>query len=211
MTALEQARQRAARAAKRPAEETAAHQGKLDRYRASQQAKADGSGGRPGRPPKPADQAALVCAAQAGQERAAAAPQRALADPGNGNVPKGSTTGRHCPIMPARTCGCMRARNLRALASGRQVIVAMLLHGTQIGAGALHPLLKAGRANPDATGVTRPIGTALPGAGYASEANFTAGCEAACRPPSATRPQPPAVTRPAARPSPPPGPAWPPR
>ncbi|MGH3158668.1 MAG: hypothetical protein ACRDNF_19115, partial [Streptosporangiaceae bacterium] len=43
---------------------------------------------------------------------------------------------------------------------------------------ALHPLLKAGRANLDAIGVTRPIGTALFDAGYASEANFTAGCEA---------------------------------
>ena len=56
-TALEQARQRAAKAAKRLAEETAAHQQKLDRYQESQQAKASGGGGRAGRPPKPMDQA----------------------------------------------------------------------------------------------------------------------------------------------------------
>ncbi len=91
-TALEQARQRAARAAKRLAGETAAHQEKLDRYQASQQAKAGGGGGRAGRPPKPMDQAAKVCAARAGQERADAALQRALADPDEGNVPKGNTT-----------------------------------------------------------------------------------------------------------------------
>jgi len=178
VTALEQARQRAARAARRLAEETAAHQEKLDRYQASQQAKAEGSGGRAGRPAKPMDQAAKVCAARAEQERAAAALQRALADPNKGNVPKGNTTDPHCRIMPAKTGGCMCARNLQALANDRQVILALLLHDNPIDVGALHPLLKAGRANLDAIGVTRPIGRALFDAGYASEANFTAGCEA---------------------------------
>ena len=176
-TALEQARQRAAKAAKRLAEETAAHQQKLDRYQESQQAKASG-GGRAGRPPKPMDQAAKVCAAQSGQERADAALQRALADPNKGNVPKGNTTDPHCRIMPAKTGGYMCARNLQALASDRQIILAMLLHDNPIDVGALHPLLKAGRANLDAIGITRAIGKALFDAGYASEANFTASCEA---------------------------------
>jgi len=177
-TALEQARQRAAKAAKRLAEETAAHQQKLERHQASQQAKAEGGGGRAGRPPKPMDQAAKVCAAQAGQERADAALQRALADPNKGNVPKGNTTDPHCRIMPAKTGGYMCARNLQALANDRQIILAMLLHDNPIDVGALHPLLKAGRANLDAIGITRHIGTALFDAGYASEANFTASCEA---------------------------------
>lgn len=177
-TALEQARQRAAKAAKRLAEQTAARQEKLDRYQASQQAKASGGGGRAGRPPKPADQAAKVCAARAGQERAAAALQRALADPNKGNVPEGNTTGPHCRIMPAKTGGYMCARNLQALASDRQIILAMLLHDNPIDVGALHPLLKAGRASLSAIGITRHIGTALSDAGYASEASFTAGCEA---------------------------------
>ena len=150
VTALEQARQRAAKAAQRLAEETAAHQEKLGRYQASQQAKAEGCGGRAGRPPKPMDRAAKVCAARAEQERAAAALQRALADPGKGNVPKGNTTDPHCRIMPAKTGGYMCARNLQALANDRQVILAMLLHDNPIDVGALHPLLKAGRANLDA-------------------------------------------------------------
>ena len=102
VTVLEQALQRAAKAAQRLAEETAAHQEKLDRYQESQQAKADGSGGRAGRPPRPMDQAAKVCTARAEQERAAAALQRALADPNKGNVPKGNTTDPHCRIMPAK-------------------------------------------------------------------------------------------------------------
>jgi transposase len=178
VTALEQARQRAVKAAKRLAEETAAHQEKLDRHQASQQARAAGGGGRAGRPPKPMDQAALVCAARAGQERAAAALQRALADPDKGNVPKGNTTDPHCRIMPAKTGGYMCARNLQALASDQQIILAMLLHDNPIDVGALHPLLKAGRASLDAIGITTPIGKALFDAGYASEANFTADCEA---------------------------------
>jgi transposase len=178
VTALEQARQRAAKAAQRLAGETAAHQEKLDRHQASQQAKASGGGGRAGRPPKPMDQAAKVCAARAGQERAAAALQRALAGPGKGNVRKGNTTGPHCRIMPAKTGGYLCARNLQALAGDQQIILALLLHDNPIGVGALHPLLKAGRASLDAIGVTRPIGTALFDAGYASEAGFTAGCEA---------------------------------
>ena len=177
-TALEQARQRAVKAAKRLADETATHQQKLDRYQESQQAKASGGGGRAGRPPKPMDQAAKVCAAWSEQERADAALQRALADPNKGNVPKGNTTDPHCRIMPAKTGGYMCARNLQVLANDRQIILAMLLHDNPIDVGALHPLLKAGRASLDAIGITRHIGTALFDAGYASEANFTAGCEA---------------------------------
>jgi transposase len=177
-TALEQARQRAAKAAKRLAEETTAHQEKLDRHQESRQAKASGKGGRAGRPPKPMDQAANVLAARAGQERADAALQRALADPGKGSVPKGNTTDPHCRVMPAKAGGYMCARNLQALANDRQVILAMLLHDNPIDVAALHPLLKAGRANLDAIGITGKIGTALFDAGYASEDNFTAGCEA---------------------------------
>ena len=178
VTALEQALQRAAKAAQRLAEETAAHQEKLDRYQESQQAKADGSGGRAGRPPRPVDQAAKVCAARAEQERAAAALQRALADPNKGNVPKGNTTDPHCRIMPAKAGGYMCCRNLQGLANDQQIILALLLHDNSVDTGALHPLLKVGRANLDAIGVTKPIGTALSDAGYASEANFTAECEA---------------------------------
>lgn len=178
VTVLEQALQRAAKAAQRLAEETAAHQEKLDRYQESQQAKADGSGGRAGRPPRPMDQAAKVCTARAEQERAAAALQRALADPNKGNVPKGNTTDPHCRIMPAKAGGYMCCRNLQGLANDQQIILALLLHDNSVDTGALHPLLKAGRANLDAIGVTKPIGTALFDAGYASEANFTAECEA---------------------------------
>ena len=100
------------------------------------------------------------------------------AGPNKGNVPKGNTTDPHCRIMPAPTGGYMCARNLQALANDRQIILAMLLHDNPIDVGALHPLLKVGRANLDAIGITRAIGQVLFDAGYASEANFTADCEA---------------------------------
>ena len=210
-TALEQARQRAAKAAKRLAEETAAHQQKLDRYQASQQAKASGGGGRAGRPPKPADQAAKICAARAGQERADAALQRALADPNKGNVPKGNTTDPHCRIMPAKTGGYMCARNLQALANDRQIILAMLLHDNPIDVGALHPLLKAGRASLDAIGITRASDRPCSTPDTPPRPTSPPTARPACWQPCTTRPPPAAATRPAARPSPPPGPAWPPR
>src|SRR6266853_4895379 len=73
------------------------------------------------------------------------------------------------PIMPAKTGGYMCARNLQSLANDQQIILALLLHDNPIDVGALHPLLKAGRANLDATGITRHIGTALFDAAYASE------------------------------------------
>jgi hypothetical protein len=120
------------------------------------------------------DQAAKVCAARAGQERAGAALQRALADPDKGTVPTGNTTDPHCRIMPAKAGGYMCARNLQALASDRQIILAMLLHDNPIDVGALHPLLKTGRASLDAIGITTPIGKALFDAGYACEASLLA-------------------------------------
>src|SRR5438552_1245686 len=86
---------------------------------ASKEARPEGAGGRAGRPPRPMDQGAKVGAARAEEERAAAALQRALADPNKGNVPKGNTTDPHCRIMPAKAGGYMCARNLQALANDR--------------------------------------------------------------------------------------------
>lgn len=80
--------------------------------------------------------------------------------------------------MLAKAGRYMCARNPQALANDRQVILAMLLHDNPIDVGAPHPLLKAGHASLDAVGITTPIGKALFDAGYASEANFTADCEA---------------------------------
>ena len=98
VAALEQARQRAARAAKRLAGETAAHQEKLDRYQASQQAKASGGGGRPGGPAAQADGPGgegLRRPVRAGTRRRGAAARDGR--PGQGKRPQGQ---HHRPALP---------------------------------------------------------------------------------------------------------------
>jgi len=178
LTALERARRRAAAAAEQLAKQTAEQQAKLERHRVGQQAKAGGGHGAPGRPPKPMDQAPRVLAARAEHEHAHQALARAMADPNKGNIPKGNTTDPHCRIMPAKTGGYICAYNLQALANRGQIILAITLHDNPVDVAALHPLLQAGRANLNAAGISEPIGTALFDAGYASEDNLTAPCEA---------------------------------
>jgi len=178
ITALEQARRRAADAAERLARKSAEQQAKLERHHAGQRTKADGGHGAPGRPPKPMNQARAVLTARAEDERARQALVRALADPNKGNIPKGNITDPHCRIMPAKTGGYMCAYNLQALANPAQILLAITLHDNSVDVAALHPLLQAGRANLDAAGISEPIGTALFDAGYASEDNFTAPCQA---------------------------------
>jgi hypothetical protein len=77
----------------------------------------------------------------------------------------------------------------------------------------LHPLLAAGAANLAAAGIPDRMRQALSDAGYASEDNFTAPCDAELyiavtrESPSATCSRPSAAA-PAANASPPPGPSW---
>ena len=80
--------------------------------------------------------------------------------------------------MPLKKGGFDQLYNLQALAGRRQVIFAVGTHPSTVDAGALHPLLAAAAANLAAAGITEPIGKALWDAGYASEDNFTAPCQA---------------------------------
>jgi transposase len=92
--------------------------------------------------------------------------------------PKANPTDPASRIMPLKRGGFDQLYNLQALAGRDQVIFAIGTHDNTTGTGALHPLLAAGTANLAAAGITGRIGTALSGAGYASDANFTAGCDA---------------------------------
>jgi hypothetical protein len=80
--------------------------------------------------------------------------------------------------MPLKKGGYDQLHNLQAFAGRRQVIFAIGTHPSTTDTTALHPLLAAAAANLAAAGVAAPIGAALFDAGYASEANFTAGCQA---------------------------------
>jgi transposase len=167
------------------AERLAAEAGaKVADYQARAAAKAAaGSRKRPdGRVPVPADRhitvrrarQALATAEQA-LEQAKAAPASA---PRPAHPPKANTTDPASRVMPLKKGGFDQLYNAQALAGRHQIILAIGTHDNPTDTGALHPLLAQGRANLDAAGIGDPIGKALFDAGYASEDNFTASCEA---------------------------------
>jgi len=80
--------------------------------------------------------------------------------------------------MPLKKGGFDQLHNLQALAGRGPVIFAVGTHPTSTDTTALHPLLAAAAANLAAAGIADRIGKALFDAGYASEDNFTAPCDA---------------------------------
>ena len=163
-----------ARAAKQQLDEILAQQqAKTDRHRAREETKASGGKAAPGRPPLPLDKAPKVTAARRAAERASAKVHRAQANPHKGAVPKGNTTDPRSRVMPAKSGGYLQAYNLQALANRRQIILAVTVHDNPVDVAALHPLLKAARANLDAAGIAEKIGKGVFDAGYASTDNFT--------------------------------------
>jgi transposase len=127
-----------------------------------------------------ADSAAVRRARQAAAtaERDLAAALAAPAAPGPGRPLKANTTDPASRVMPGKHGGFQQAYNPQVVAVARQVIVSIATHDSPADVQALHPALAAARANLDAAGITGPIARALFDAGYASEANFTALCEA---------------------------------
>jgi len=155
----------------------------VDRYEQRAAARAAGSATWPrGRRPGPAEQQRDVRAAAAAAARAAAKLDDALAVPALApqpdRPPKANTTDLASRVMPLKKGGYDQLYNLQALAGRRQVIFAIGTHDSSTDTAALHPLLAAAAANLAAAGVAGMIGAALWDAGYASEDNFTAGCDA---------------------------------
>src|SRR5258708_2236219 len=141
-----------------------------------------GSGKRPdGRAPAGAAHSSHVARARRAAERAAAALAEAVAGPAPaaaGKPLKINTTDPSSKVMQAKNGGFGQLHNIQALAGKHQVIYAIGAHPSPADVAALHPLLGKGRATLDAAGIGDPIGTALFDAGYASDANFTADCQA---------------------------------
>ena len=175
-------RDRAARCQASAGAEAAAADAKAADYQRRAAAKAAaGSGKRPdGRAPAGAAHSSHVARARRAAERAAAA----LADvtgpaPAAAGKPlKINTTDPSSKVMQAKNGGFGQLHNIQALAGKHQVIYAIGAHPSPADVAALHPLLGKGRATLDAAGIGDPIGTALFDAGYASDANFTADCQA---------------------------------
>jgi transposase len=167
----------------RAAAELARAQAKVDRHARREAAAAAGHGKRPpGQVPAPAEQqrGARVSAEAAGRAarklaEAAAAPAVAAAP---ARPPQANVTDPASGVMPLKKGGFDQLYNLQAHAGRRQVILAIGTHPSTVDTGALHPLLAAAAANLAAAGITKPIGAALFDAGYASQDNFTAPCDA---------------------------------
>jgi transposase len=168
---------------RRAAEELAKGQARVDRYARRAAAAAAGTGRRQrGRAPWPAAEQRDVRAAAAAAARAARKLDEAAAAPAvparPARPPRANTTDLASAVMPLKKGGFDQLYNLQALAGRRQVIYAIATHDSTTDTAALPWLLAAGTANLAAAGVTARIGKALFDAGYASEANFTAGCGA---------------------------------
>jgi transposase len=170
----ERHRARAARLAAQAAARVADYQ-----RRAADKAAA-GSRKRPdGRVPVAAADSAAVreagqAAAKAEQDLAALAAPAAAP----GRLLKANVTDPGSRVMPGKHGGFLQGYNAQVVAVARQVILSIAVHDSPVDVQALHPALAAARANLDAAGISGPIARALFDAGYASENNFTAPCEA---------------------------------
>jgi transposase len=167
----------------RAAQELARGQAKVARYAQRAAARAAGSAAWPrGRRPAPAGQQRDVRAAAAAAARAAARLAGAIAAPAVapalGRPPKANATDLASRVMPLKKGGYDQLYNLQALACRGPVIAAIATHDSTADTYALHPLLAAAAANLAAAGISDTISKALFDAGYAAEANFTAGCPA---------------------------------
>ena len=167
----------------RAAEELAKGQARVDRHARRTAAAAAGTGRRQsGRAPWPAEQQRDVRAAAAAVARAAAKLDEAIAaravPQAPARPPKANTTDLASRVMPLKKGGFDQLYNLQALAGRRQVILAIGTHPSTTDTTALHPLLAAAAANLAAADIPDQIGTTAFDAGYASEDNFTAPCDA---------------------------------
>lgn len=167
----------------RAAEELAKGQAKVDRHARREAAAAAGTGRRPpGRAPWPAERQRDVRASRDAAARAAAKLEEAVAAPAVPPVParppKANVTDVASRVMPLKKGGFDQLYNLQAFAGRGQVIFAVGSHDSTTDTTALHRLLAAAAANLAAAGIAEPIGAALWDAGYASEDNFTAPCQA---------------------------------
>jgi transposase len=134
------------------------------------------SGAAPGAPQDNRDVRRVQAVARRLRDKAARAAAAAAAAPAPGL--KVNLTDPGSRVMPLKKGGFDQLYNAQVIACKKQVILAIGTHDSPSDTNALHPLLaKAGAVLADA-GITSPVRKALWDAGYASDANFTADCQA---------------------------------
>ena len=128
------------------------------------------------RPITSIDQDREVKRARQARDKARAAWQAACQAPAQSPDAKVNATDPSSRVMPLKKGGFDQLHNVQALATAKtQVILAIMRHPSPVDVQALLPLLAEARQVLRAAGVTGEILTALFDAGYASDANFTAG------------------------------------
>jgi transposase len=128
------------------------------------------------RPITSIDQDREVKRARQARDKARAAWQAAAAAPAQNPDAKVNATDPSSRVMPLKKGGFDQLHNVQALATAKtQVILAIMRHPSPVDVQALLPLLAEARRVLRAAGITGEILTALFDAGYASDANFTAG------------------------------------
>jgi transposase len=134
------------------------------------------SGGAPVAPQDNRDVRRVQAVARRLRDKAARAAAAAAAAP----APelKVNLTDPGSRVMPLKKGGFDQLYNAQAIACKKQVILAIGTHDSPSDTGALHPLLARASAVVAAAGITGRIKKALWDAGYASDANFTADCQA---------------------------------
>jgi transposase len=177
-----EARAAARKASAERAEAAAAARVRDYQERAAAKAAA-GSAKRPdGRAPAPAGEHASIRRARQAAARAGQALARAMAAPAlaaePARAPKANATDPGSRVMPGKQGGFLQGYNPQVVAGKHQVILSIATHDSPVDVRALHPALKLARASLDAAGISDRIAKALFDAGYASEDNFTAPCEA---------------------------------
>ena len=115
---------------------------------------------------------AALARARAGHQAARAQAAAPAGDPDA----KVNTADPASRVMPLKKGGFDQLHNVQALATARtQVILAVTRHPSPVDVQALQPLLEEARRVLGAAGIAGEISSALFDAGYASDANFTAG------------------------------------
>ncbi|WP_268254449.1 transposase, partial [Streptomyces hiroshimensis] len=173
---VEAAERMVARAEKRLAAETAAHQEKLRKYEA--RAKADlesGHRGANGRPPVPMEHKAVLVRQRARLVKAQAWLERARSPR---RVP--SPEARAClsdpdsRLMLAKRGGYLQGYNVQIACARRQLLLAIEVHDNPSDMTALVPMVKKTQHNHQAAGLPGDIQLWLADSGYASTAAFEA-------------------------------------
>jgi hypothetical protein len=166
----------------RAAEEQAKAEARVAGYRRRAAAKAAAAPGKKpdGRCPVAPQEHRDVRNAQAAAVRAAKELQDAAAAPAPepDRAAKVNVTDPSSRVMPAKNGGFGQLFNVQALACPGQVVLTISRHDNATDVQALHPVLDQGAVNLAAAGITATIGRSLWDAGYASDANFTAPCQA---------------------------------